>query len=31
MRFAFDITLGGRPWPPLRAVEIHENHRELLR
>jgi O-acetyl-ADP-ribose deacetylase (regulator of RNase III) len=31
MRFAFDTTLGGRPWPPLRAVEIHENHRELLR
>lgn len=31
MRFAFDITLGGRPWPPLRAAEIHENHRELLR
>lgn len=31
MRFAWDITLGGRPWPPLRPVEIHETHRELLR
>ncbi|MCB9704779.1 MAG: macro domain-containing protein [Myxococcales bacterium] len=31
MRFAYDVTLGGRPWPPLRAAEIHETHRELLR
>lgn len=31
MRFAYDVTLGGRPWPPLRPAEIHETHRELLR
>lgn len=31
MRFAFDVTLGGRSWPPLRPAEIHETHRELLR
>ena len=31
MRFGFDVTLGGRSWPPLRPVEIHETHHELLR
>lgn len=31
MRFAYDVILGGRRWPPLRALEIHETHRELLR
>lgn len=31
MRFAYDVTLGGRPWPPLRPAEIHATHHELLR
>jgi len=31
MRFAYDVTLGGRAWPPLRPAEILETHCELLR
>lgn len=31
MRFAYDVILGGRKWPPLRPKEIYEIHEELLR
>lgn len=30
MRFAYDIVLGGRPWPGTVAT-IYESHREMLR
>jgi O-acetyl-ADP-ribose deacetylase (regulator of RNase III) len=31
MRFAYDVILGDRKWPPLRPKEIYEVHEELLR
>jgi O-acetyl-ADP-ribose deacetylase (regulator of RNase III) len=31
MRFAYDVILGGRKWPPIRPKEIYEIHEELLR